>query len=360
MNIYELQATLRMDTGEFLRSAAEADAAFRSLGDGIGVTAAGMTEKTAGIADALGGILSAFGGDELSRAAEGTAALLRPFDENAGARIGDASAAFGALRAALAELIPRTEAEAQAQGAVNAALAAGENGLRQTADGLNAWPVLLETAGEALGRWASDVSVRWAESAGAAETAGKTTAEVLSGRIPEAVSAAIGAAAALPGAFADAGRQMASGLAGGFSSVWESAAAGIRQKISSLVDGVKDLLGIRSPSRVFAEIGGNMVRGLAAGWEREYGEAERTVYDGTDGLIPSPAPADRLRFADSAIGRSSAAGIASLTAAKNGGGRDRPVEIRLMLDGREAAEVLYDPLKQVGLRLGGTGKEGWR
>ena len=36
MNIYELQATLRLDTGEFLRAASEADAAFRSLGDGIG------------------------------------------------------------------------------------------------------------------------------------------------------------------------------------------------------------------------------------------------------------------------------------------------------------------------------------
>ena len=366
MNIYELQATLRLDTGDFLRSAAEADAAFRSLGDGIGVTAEGMAEKAAGIADALGGILGVFGGEggtTLSLAAEGTAALIKPFDGEAGMRIGDAAGAFTVLRDALAELLPSMDAENDAQGSLNAALAVGAEGLRGTAEGLGALPSLLETAAGALGQWAADAAARWSESAGAAKGAGETVADILAGRIPEAVSMAVGAAASLPGAFAEAGRQMASGLSGGFASVWESAAAGIRQKIGSLVDGVKDLLGIRSPSRVFADIGGNMVRGLSLGWAAEFGGARDAVLSGIGELVPSPAPApDRLSFEDSAIGRSSAAGIASLTAAESGGSPMRPVEIRLMLDGREAAEALYDPLMQARLRRGGNGSfdNGWR
>ena len=174
MNIYELQATLRLDTGDFLRSAAEADAAFRSLGDGIGVTAEGMAEKAAGIADALGGILGVFGGEggtTLSLAAEGTAALIKPFD-------------------ALAELLPSMDAENDAQGSLNAALAVGAEGLRGTAEGLGALPSLLETAAGALGQWAADAAARWSESAGAAKGSGETVADILAGRIPEAVSSA--------------------------------------------------------------------------------------------------------------------------------------------------------------------------
>lgn len=365
MNVYELQAVLRLDTGEFLRSASEADMAFRSLGDGIGEAAAGMAENASGIAGALGEILSVFGGESggvLSQAAEGTAALMEPFDETLGGRIGDAAAAFSVLRDALAEVLSPTEAQAGAQEALGAALDGSAGGLKQNADMLGALPGLLEAASGALGQWASDAASRFGESAGAAEEGGGRIADVLTGRIPEAVSTVIGAAAALPVAFADAGQQMASGLAGGFASVWEAAAAGIRQKIGSLVDGVKDLLGIRSPSRVFADIGGNMARGLALGWEREFGPAERSVSSGIGGLVPSPAQADRLDFKDSAIGRSSAAGIASLTAAEGRGEQLRPVEIRLMLDGREAAEALYNPLTQVGMRLGRSGASdtGWR
>lgn len=362
MNVYELQAVLRLDTGDFLRAASEAGAAFRSLGNGIGETAAGMAENASGIAEALGGILSVFGGEGggiLAQAAEGTAALMKPFDETIGGRIGDAAAAFSVLRDALAEILSPTEAQAGAQEALGTALDGSADGLQRNTEGLGALPGLFEVASGALGQWASDASSRFSESAGAAEEGGGRIADVLTGRIPEAVSSVIGAVSALPGAFAEAGQQMASGLSGGFASVWEAAAAGIRQKVSSLVDGVKDLLGIRSPSRVFADIGGNMARGLALGWDREFGAAERSVSSGIGGLVPSPAPADRLDFKDSAIGRSSAAGIASLTAAEGGGERLRPVEIRLMLDGREAAEALYDPMRQVGMRRGVSDGE-WR
>ena len=362
MNIYELQATLTLDAGGFLRSVEEAGAAFRSLGDGIGESADGIAERASGIASAFGTLFAALGGDNggiLTAAAEGAEALLSPFDPEAGIRIGDAAGGFGTLGEALSALLPNLESAAGAQDSLNGSLSEGVGGVSGMAEGLGALPALLDTAAGALGQWAADASAHWSEAASAAESAGGAAAEVLSGRIPQAVSSALSAIASLPGEFAAAGQQMASGMAGGFSSVWESAAAGIRQRISSLVEGVKDLLGIRSPSRVFAEIGGNMALGMEAGWGREFGSLRRTVLRDADALIPawgtgSVSPADRVGFENSAIGRSSAAGIASL-AAGSGEERTRPVEIRLMLDGREAAEALYDPLEEVGRRLGRSG-----
>ena len=44
-----------------------------------------------------------------------------------------------------------------------------------------------------------------------------------------------------------------------------------------MVDGVKDFLGIHSPSRVFAGIGGFMAEGLAEGWDKEYNGIKRSI-----------------------------------------------------------------------------------
>lgn len=46
---------------------------------------------------------------------------------------------------------------------------------------------------------------------------------------------------------------------------------------SGIVDGVKDTLGIHSPSKVFAGIGGFMAEGLADGWDKEYNGIKRSI-----------------------------------------------------------------------------------
>ena len=55
-----------------------------------------------------------------------------------------------------------------------------------------------------------------------------------------------------------------------------------------IVDGVKDLLGIQSPSKVFAGIGENMALGLGKGWDREIDGIRRDIENGVDfsGLQP--------------------------------------------------------------------------
>ena len=59
-------------------------------------------------------------------------------------------------------------------------------------------------------------------------------------------------------------------------------------KIGGIVNGVKAMLGIHSPSTVFAGIGENMALGLAEGWDGQYGSIKRSI---EGGLRFSPGPA---------------------------------------------------------------------
>lgn len=58
----------------------------------------------------------------------------------------------------------------------------------------------------------------------------------------------------------------------------------IKEKVTGffggIVDSVKGLLGIRSPSRVFAGIGGNMAEGLEQGWSGAYRHTKRRITGG--------------------------------------------------------------------------------
>ena len=56
----------------------------------------------------------------------------------------------------------------------------------------------------------------------------------------------------------------------------------------SIVDGVKDLLGIKSPSKVFAGIGEYMAQGLGSGFTNEMKAINRDI----QGAIPTSLSAD--------------------------------------------------------------------
>ena len=118
--------------------------------------------------------------------------------------------------------------------------------------------------------------------------------------------------------------------------VWEGIKAmgsWIKEKVTGffggIVDGVKGVLGIHSPSRVFAGIGENMALGLGKGWDDEYGNIKRGITSGLDFGTAS------VGFADSGIGISSAAIVNSMGEADDGGGS---TTLNLMLpDGTKLA-----------------------
>lgn len=78
----------------------------------------------------------------------------------------------------------------------------------------------------------------------------------------------------------EAGKEIVRGLWDGI----QSMASWIKDKVtgffSGIVDGVKGLLGIHSPSRVFADMGKNMALGLGEGWDKSFGQIKSDIEGG--------------------------------------------------------------------------------
>lgn len=75
----------------------------------------------------------------------------------------------------------------------------------------------------------------------------------------------------------EVGKNIVDGLLGGLKKAWGSLKKWFTNAWDNLVGGVKDLLGIHSPSRVFAGIGKNMALGIAEGWDDEFGDVEKGI-----------------------------------------------------------------------------------
>lgn len=110
---------------------------------------------------------------------------------------------------------------------------------------------------------------------------------LVTGAANSAKTALIGLATAAPGVIADLaaalldalaglvsrafekakeiGSQIVAGIRQGINDLWENFKADIIGRFTGFVDGVKDLFQIRSPSRVFMEIGRNIMAGLGIG-----------------------------------------------------------------------------------------------
>lgn len=56
----------------------------------------------------------------------------------------------------------------------------------------------------------------------------------------------------------------------------------IKSFFSGIVNSVKETLGIHSPSKVFAEIGGYMAEGVGEGWDDEFGNIKRDINNSLD------------------------------------------------------------------------------
>lgn len=109
--------------------------------------------------------------------------------------------------------------------------------------------------------------------------------------VPEIVSAIVSAFADLAGSIVDIGANIVSGIWDGICSM----ATWIKDKVtgffSGIVDGVKDFLGIHSPSKVFAGIGANTVEGYADGVDDGANANEKRVLNTVGGLSDSMADA---------------------------------------------------------------------
>ena len=75
----------------------------------------------------------------------------------------------------------------------------------------------------------------------------------------------------------EVGQNVIAGIKEGLEKAWERLETWFTGAWDGLVGGVKKLLGIHSPSRVFAEIGKNMALGIGEGWDDEFGDIEKGI-----------------------------------------------------------------------------------
>lgn len=96
-------------------------------------------------------------------------------------------------------------------------------------------------------------------------------------QIPKIIAALVGGLAEGISDIAEVGGQIVEGLWQGI----QDMGAWIKEKVtgffSGIVDSVKGLLGIRSPSKVFAGIGGYMAEGLGEGFSEEISDVQKRI-----------------------------------------------------------------------------------
>lgn len=73
------------------------------------------------------------------------------------------------------------------------------------------------------------------------------------------------------------GRNIVQGLKDGIAGMWDNIKNWFNDKVNALVGGVKRILGIHSPSKVFAGIGGFMAEGLGEGFSDEFSSVKKDI-----------------------------------------------------------------------------------
>lgn len=155
--------------------------------------------------------------------------------------------------------------------------------------------------------------------------------------IPRLLESAVTLISEMQNRFVDAdwegiGKDVVNGVWEGLKKTWKNLVKWFDDAWDGLVGGVKDLLGIHSPSRVFASIGGYMAEGLGEGWEDSFGKVRREIEGGLD------FGATSVDFADSGIGRRFEAVSAAAATQTDG---DIYVTVTVPLDGKNIYEGSY-------------------
>lgn len=138
-------------------------------------------------------------------------------------------------------------------------------------------------------------------------------------------------------AFKNIGENIVNGIKQGISNMWNGLKNWFSGLWDGLVGGVKNFLGIHSPSTVFAGIGKNMALGLGEGWEDEFGDIRKDIEGSMDFGTTS------VDFASSGIGRTF--GKASSAATTASGAQDTlppiTIVVQSVLDGKVIGETAY-------------------
>ena len=96
-------------------------------------------------------------------------------------------------------------------------------------------------------------------------------------KIPQIISSIVkGLISGIPAIF-DVGKNIVEGLWNGIKNMGSWIAGKVKDFFGGIVGGVKNFLGIHSPSKVFAGIGGFMAEGLGEGFDNEFSDIKKNI-----------------------------------------------------------------------------------
>lgn len=95
--------------------------------------------------------------------------------------------------------------------------------------------------------------------------------------VPKLIVALVHAFGSYVSSVADIGKAIVDGIRKGITEQWQQLKADVSNLFTGLVDWIKKLLGIHSPSTVFAGIGTNMAKGIGAGWQDTIGDINKDI-----------------------------------------------------------------------------------
>ena len=159
--------------------------------------------------------------------------------------------------------------------------------------------------------------------------------------IPQIVTAIVNGFKNYMSQIKDIGKNIVNGVWEGIKSMASWITGKVKSFFSGIVDSVKGVLGIHSPSRVFAGIGENMALGLSDGWDSEYNKIKRNITNGLDfGTATIDAKATMSGKLQNA-----------LTNIGNIGG-DINIVVQSVLDGKIIGETAYKYNRQMQRAMG--------
>lgn len=104
-----------------------------------------------------------------------------------------------------------------------------------------------------------------------------TSTDHLIAVVPKLLASLIHSFGSAGAAIAGIGKSIVDGIRKGITEQWERLKSDVSHLFTGLVDWIKKLLGIHSPSRVFADIGQNMAAGIGDGWASTIGDINRQI-----------------------------------------------------------------------------------
>ena len=155
--------------------------------------------------------------------------------------------------------------------------------------------------------------------------------------IPDIINAIVNGFKSAWPQIVEVGKEIVRGLWTGIQNLGSWLKGKVSGFIGGIVDNVKGVLGIHSPSRVFSSIGENMALGLGQGWDDEYASIKRGITKGLD-------------FGTSKIGVNASGSFNGYAEA------ERPINIvvQSILDGKVIGETSYRYSRDLERAYGGA------